>query len=236
MRAGRWACASCAPTSTWWRARVTSARDGAAARDFNGGGAARVGILGGTFNPPHIGHLLCAQEARHALLLDRVVLMPANVPPHKALPDDPGPERRLEMCRLACGEEGWMEVSGLEVDRGGPSYTVDTLREVHARAPGDELTFIVGGDMAATLLEWREPEAILGLATLAVAEREGVEREVLRAGLARLEGSDRVTFIDLPRVDVSSSMVRERVREGRPIRHLVPDAVVRYIEDEGLYR
>jgi nicotinate-nucleotide adenylyltransferase len=199
------------------------------------GGAPRVGILGGTFNPPHIGHLLCAQEARHALLLDRVVLMPANLPPHKVLAEDPGPERRLEMCRLACDGEDWLEVSRSELDRSGPSYTVDTLREIHAQAPGDELTFIVGGDMAATLPQWREPEAILGLATLAVAERDGVERELLRAGLARLEGGERVTFVDIPRVDVSSSMVRERVRERRPIRHLVPDAVVRYIEDEGLY-
>jgi nicotinate-nucleotide adenylyltransferase len=194
-----------------------------------------VGILGGTFNPPHIGHLLCAQEARHALLLDRIVLMPANVPPHKALPDDPGGERRLEMCRLACEEEEWLEVSRLELEREGPSYTVDTLREIHARAPGDELTFIVGGDMAATLPQWREPEAILGLATLAVAERDGLERDVLREGLGALAGSERVAFIDIPRVDVSSSMLRERVREGRPIRHLVPDAVADYIAAEGLY-
>jgi nicotinate-nucleotide adenylyltransferase len=196
---------------------------------------ARVGILGGTFNPPHIGHLLCAQEARHALLLERVWLMPANEPPHKDV-DDPGAEHRVAMCELACeGEEG-LEVSRLEVDRPGPSYTVDTLREIHAQAPSDELTFIVGGDMAATLPRWREPEAILGLATLAVAEREGVEREVLRAGLSRLDGAEKVTFIDIPRVDVSSSMLRERVRDGRPIGHLVPDAVARYITEQGLYR
>jgi nicotinate-nucleotide adenylyltransferase len=194
-----------------------------------------VGILGGTFNPPHVGHLLCAQEARYALLLDEVWLMPANVPPHKEIAD-PGAAHRFEMCRLASEEEEWLGVSRIELDRGGPSYTVDTLREINAQAPGDELTFIVGGDMAATLPQWREPQEILALATVAVAEREGVERAVLREGLARLGSAERVTFLDIPRVDVSSSMVRERVRDGRPIRHLVPDAVAAYIAEHGLYR
>jgi len=195
----------------------------------------RLGILGGTFNPPHLGHLLCAQEAHHALGLDRVVLMPTGTPPHKASPEDPGAGKRFAMCELACGGEEWLSASRLEIDRDGPSYTVDTLREIHAQAPGDHLTFIVGGDMAASLPSWRDPEAILELATLAVAERDGVVRDELRGRLVGVTGSDRVVFLDIPRVDVSSTMVRERIAAGRPVRHLVPDEVRHYIAEHGLY-
>src|SRR5690349_16829065 len=144
---------------------------------------ASVGILGGTFNPPHIGHLVMAQEARTQLGLDRVVLMPVHTPPHKELADDPGPDVRLELCRLAVEADDGLEVSDLESSKPGPSYTVATLREVHAREPEDDLTFIVGGDMAFTLPSWREPEELLSLAALAVAERDGVRREDIAAHL-----------------------------------------------------
>jgi nicotinate-nucleotide adenylyltransferase len=196
----------------------------------------RVGILGGTFNPPHIAHLVCAQEARHQLGLDRVLLMPVSAPPHKAAPGDPGADVRLGLCRLAAeGEEG-VEVSTLEIDRGGPSYTVDTLREIHAREPGDDLTFIVGADMAFGLPGWREPDAVLQLATVAIAGRSGVERQDILARLEPLGARERVVFFDMPRLDVSSSDIRRRVAEGAPIRHLVPDAVAERIATEGLYR
>jgi nicotinate-nucleotide adenylyltransferase len=193
-------------------------------------------VLGGTFNPPHLGHLLCAQEALDQLGLDRVVLMPVAVPPHKEADGDPGAAARVEMCRLAVGDDDRFAVSTLEVDRGGPSYTVDTLREIHATAPGDDLTFIVGGDMAQSLPTWREPEEVLRLARLAVAEREGNRRADILERLAPIPGAlDRVLFFDLPRVDISSSLIRRRVAAGRPIRYLVPDAVERYIGERGLY-
>lgn len=197
----------------------------------------RVGILGGTFNPPHIAHLVCAQEAHARLGLDRVVLMPAGVPPHKQLPaGDPSAEERYELCRLAVAGDERLEVSRVELDRPGRSYTVDTLRLLRARDPQDELTFVVGGDMAHSLPGWREPEAVLQLATLAVAERRGAKREAVERELARLDGADRVTFFDMPRVDVSSSLVRERVATGQPIRYLVPDAVAEAIASRGHYR
>ena len=195
----------------------------------------RIGILGGSFNPPHIGHLVMAQEAHAQLGLDRVVLMPVASPPHKDLDDDPGPEARFELCRLAVAKDDRLAVSRLELDRGGASYTADTLRAIHARSPGDELTFIVGGDMAASLPTWREPEAILELATLAVAEREGIRRRDIAEAVAPLAGADRITFFDLPRIDVSSSAVRARVRGGRPIRYWVPDDVARMIGARGYY-
>lgn len=195
----------------------------------------RLGLLGGTFSPPHLGHLLCAQEAHAQLKLERVWLLPVASPPHKETAGDPGPEARLELCRLAVGDDDRLGISDLEVRRGGPSYTADTLRELHARAPEDELTFIVGGDMALSLPTWREPEAVLELATVAVAERSGAARQDIVDRLAGIGAADRVRFFDMPRLDVSSSEVRARVADGRPIRYLVPDAVAAHIEQRGIY-
>jgi len=195
-----------------------------------------IGILGGTFNPPHMGHLVMAQEAFEQLELDRVVLMPVAVPPHKEAGEDPGAAARVELCRLAVAGDERFAVSTLETDRGGASFTVDTLRELHDLEPEHELTFIVGGDMAQSLPAWREPEAVLALATLAVAEREGVRREDIARRLEPLHHGDRVVFFDMPRIDISSSAIRRRVAEGRPIRYLVPDAVNEAIAERGLYR
>ena len=197
---------------------------------------ARIGILGGTFNPPHLGHLVCAQEALVQLELDRVVLIPTGVPPHKEVLAEPGAEHRVEMCRLATAKDERLAVSTLEVERPGPSFTVDTLKGIHATAAGDELTFIVGGDMAYALPTWREPEAVLSMATVAIAARSGARREDIAERLADLRGGASARFFDMPRIDVSSSDIRRRVREGRPIRYLVPDDVVHYIGAQGLYR
>jgi nicotinate-nucleotide adenylyltransferase len=197
---------------------------------------ADLGILGGTFNPPHVGHLVMVQEAIDQLGLERVVLMPVAQPPHKEALADPGAEVRLELCRIATAEVPRVDVSDLEIERGGASYTVDTLRALHEHAPEHALTFIVGGDMAYSLPSWREPEAILGLARLAVAERDGLRREDIAHRLAPLHSGDRVTFFDMPRIDLSSSAIRERVAAGRPIRYLVPDAVVEAIRSRRLYR
>jgi nicotinate-nucleotide adenylyltransferase len=195
-----------------------------------------VGILGGTFNPPHLAHMVCASEARAQLSLELVLLVPTGVPPHKEMEEEPGRSHRLEMCRLAANEHrDWLEVSSIEVDRDGPSYTVDTLGEINATRPGDELTFIVGGDMAWSLPSWHQPETILELATVAVAERAGARREEVRARLAGMDGAQRIRYIDMPRLDISSSALRRRVREGKPIDYLVPDAVAEYIERHGLY-
>jgi nicotinate-nucleotide adenylyltransferase len=198
---------------------------------------ARVGILGGTFNPPHLAHLICASEAAAQLRLDRVLLTPAAIPPHKDAEDDPGADERLELCRLAVAGDERLAVCDLEVARGGPSYTVDTLRELHAREPEDQLTFILGGDIALGLPAWHEPEAVLGLATLAIAERSGAPRETVGRRLRdAFPGIASLEFFDMPRIDISSSEVRRRVAGGEPIRYLVRDAVADRIEEGGLYR
>jgi nicotinate-nucleotide adenylyltransferase len=195
----------------------------------------KLGLLGGTFNPPHIGHLVCAHQAVAQLELDRVLLVPVNQPPHKAVEADPGVAHRVELCRRAVEGEARLEVSLVDAEVPGPSYTVGTLRRLHERCPGDDLTFIVGGDMALSLPAWREPRAILELAELGVAEREGVRRADIAERLSGL-GADRVRFFDMPRLDVSSSLIRRFVAAGRPIRHLVPAGVEAYIEETGLYR
>lgn len=198
---------------------------------------ARIGILGGSFNPPHLAHLVCASEAAAQLDLDRVLLTPVATPPHKDAERDPGPRERLELCRLAIEGDARLRVCDLEVLRGGPSYTVDTLRELHARTPEDDLTFIVGGDIALGLPSWHEPEAVLGLARLAVAERSGAGRDDVSALMAdRFAGAPGPVFFDMPRLDISSSLIRRRVAQGLPIRYLVPRSVAEHIARGRLYR
>lgn len=192
--------------------------------------------MGGTFNPPHLGHLICAQEAYLQLGLDRVMLIPARIPPHKPVEDEPGADHRLELCRLAIGDdEQRFEVSDVEVAREGPSYTVDTLEELHSRAPDHELFLIVGGDIAAGLPDWREPERVLSLATLAVAKRRGTSRSEVDKALRTLRGGEGARFFHMPRIAISSTMLRDRVRCGQPIRYYVPDRVASYIDQHHLY-
>ena len=195
----------------------------------------RLGILGGTFNPPHLAHLICAQEAYLWLGLDAVILMPARIPPHKPVDDEPGPEHRLELCRRAVNGDPHLQVSSLEVQREGPSYTVDTLKALHAETPDTELFLIVGGDVAAGLPRWREPEQVLSLATLAVAKRRGTARTAVEDALAEIPGGDRARFFRMPRIGISSTEIRRRVRAGQPIRYLVPDRVAEYINAHHLY-
>ena len=198
--------------------------------------ATSLGILGGSFNPPHLGHLAVARQARDQLDLERVLLMPAHSPPHKHREQDPGPEHRLRMCRLAVDSLPGLSACALEIERGGTSYTIDTLRAVHAGNPQARLTFIVGADMARTLPTWREPQALLELADLAVAERDGGEREELLDVLATLSPRGRLEVLDMPPVEVSSSLVRARVARGDPVESLVGAPVASYISEHRLYR
>jgi nicotinate-nucleotide adenylyltransferase len=176
--------------------------------------------------------------ARHALGelgLTRVVLVPAGAPAHKAVAYEPGPQRRLEMCRLLLDGVADVSVCALELERDGPSYTVDTLRAIHASHPEAELTFIVGADIAGTLPAWREPAQLLELAEIAVAARPGSDRDGVRDALAPLGARARVRFLDTPLLDVSSSSVRERAGAGEPIEQLVGPGVAGYIAEHGLY-
>ncbi len=203
-----------------------------------GPGARALGILGGTFNPPHVGHIALARHALDGLALDRVLLVPAHTAPHKSgaahasAAQDPGPVHRLRMCQLAIEDVEGLAVCDVELERGGLSYTVDSLTAIHASDPDAALTLILGADTAQTISSWREPQRLLELAQLAVAARAGAGHE---RGLDTPEGA-RVRFLEMPAVAVSSSLVRERVAHGEAIEELVGAAVARYIEENGLYR
>src|SRR3954451_25245483 len=196
----------------------------------------RIGVLGGAFNPPHVGHLLLAQEARWPLGLDRVLLMVTRRAPHKEIEDDPGAEVRLEMALLAAGGEDGVEASGLEVERDETSYSYRTLELLAESEPEDEIFFLLGADMAAGLSSWKEPARVLELARLGVVPRPGVELDAVQSALERLGAADRAEIIDMPLCGASSTTVRQRARQGKPLRHLVPDQVVRLIAERELYR
>jgi nicotinate-nucleotide adenylyltransferase len=188
------------------------------------------------FNPPHLGHLALARAAADELGLERVLLTPALIPPHKPAEWDPGARHRLNMCRLAAGAGTRVGVCTHELERSGPSYTVDTLRAIHDGHPGIELTLILGADIARTLPAWREPGEILKLARLAVAERDGCTRRQVLDALAPLGGGGRTVFLRMARCDASSSLVRTRLAQGRPVDRLVGEEVARYIARHELYR
>jgi nicotinate-nucleotide adenylyltransferase len=202
-----------------------------------------VGILGGTFNPPHVGHLAVARAARAELALTTVLLMPTNTAPHKQHGQDPGPEHRLRMCRLAAADVEGVDACALEVQRGGVSYTVDSLGALHDEHPLARLTLILGADTACTLGSWRQPARLLQLAGLGVAARSGTERQavldavaaIARERFASQQPAAQVAFLAMPAIDVSSSLVRRRVAAGQPVTQLVGAAVAAYIAEHGLY-
>lgn len=207
-------------------------------------GRPSIGVLGGTFNPPHVGHLALARHARWELGLERVLLVPVHAPPHKPSGEDPGAAHRLRMCRLAVGGVAGVEVCALEIERGGPSYTVDTLNTLLSSHPDAALTLVLGADTASTLPSWREPATLLGLADLAVATREGASPAAVLDAIAAIpvedagqrDAKDRVRFLQMPAIAVSSSTVRRRVARGEAIEELVGPDVAEYIVENDLYR
>lgn len=195
-----------------------------------------VGVLGGTFDPIHVGHLSIAEEAREALGLERVLVIPAADPPHK--PDHAVTEarHRVAMAERAVAGNPAFEVSRIELDRAGPSYSVDTLAELLA-AGATDLWFIMSAEALAELPGWHRPDRILELCRLAVLPRAGSPPLDIAWVRARFPGrEDRVVFLPGPLLPISGSVVRSRVAAGRSIRYLVPDPVARYIADHALYR
>lgn len=194
-----------------------------------------IGLLGGTFDPIHIGHLILAEQAWQRFGLDVVLFVPAGQPPHKVGRTISRGEDRLEMVKLAVNDNEHFEYSTVELDREGPSYTIDTIRELR-RLLGEttRVYLLIGSDEARDLTSWRDPYEIQRLATIVVAERPGCTFEnVLRKLPEDLANS--LVKLDMPRVDVSSTEIRRRVRESISIRYLVPRAVEEYIIDRGLY-
>jgi nicotinate-nucleotide adenylyltransferase len=195
----------------------------------------RLGILGGTFDPPHYGHLVAAQEAAWQRHLDRVLFLPARQNPLKRGEASSAAEDRCEMVRLAIAHNPLFELSRLDLDRPAPSYTADLLRALCE--PGRELFFIVGADIVPELPRWREPAEILRLARLTIVNRPGAPAPDLAALEAVVPGArQRVELVHMPGVAIASRELRERVRASAPIRYLTPPLVERYITDRNLYR
>jgi nicotinate-nucleotide adenylyltransferase len=191
----------------------------------------KLGVIGGTFDPIHLGHLRAAENAREALGLDRVLFVPAGRPPHR--PDQLAPALdRFTMVALATTLHPAFVASDLELRREGPSYTVDTLRSLRAQDAEEPLYLIVGSDTFPEMATWREPEALRALCTVAVVARPGAEETPLDAEALRPGAAVRVAG---PGLAISATRVRERVREKRSVRYLVPEGVADYIEKRGLY-
>ncbi|HUQ82040.1 MAG TPA: nicotinate-nucleotide adenylyltransferase [Gemmatimonadaceae bacterium] len=199
----------------------------------------RLGIFGGTFDPPHVGHLLAASDAIEQLALDRLAFVPAAVQPLKASRSTALGVHRLEMLRLTVSDDPRLETDSVELDRDGLSYTVDTLREFARRHPSAERYFLVGADVLSSFAQWRDPKIVLELATLAVLTRrsEGETSTAPRLTAEMdAEVARRSTVVPTRRIDVSSTEIRERVRTGRSIHGFVTDDVAGYISSHGLYR
>jgi nicotinate-nucleotide adenylyltransferase len=194
----------------------------------------RVGVLGGTFDPVHIGHLVLAEHARSALHLDLVLFVPAGEPWRKAHRTITHASHRLAMLQLAVEDNDAFGISDVELTREGPSYTADTLAALAAERLDDEFFFIVGSDALADLPNWHEPERIVRHAMLAVAPREDEEIGTTFLGVEGIE--HRIVTFRMPRIDISSTAIRERAATAASIRYLVPAPVATYIADHGLYR
>lgn len=185
----------------------------------------RVGILGGTYNPPHIGHLIIANEVKHALELDEVRLMPTAMSPHKEVDYAVTKEQRLEMVKRAAGETEGLVVSAYEVERGGVSYTFDTIRSLQEEELDVKFYFIIGGDMIEQLNTWHRIDELTEIVTFVGVNRPGWSSDTEYP----------VQLVRIPEIDLSSTFIRKRIQEDGPVTFLIPPAVEAYIRQEGLY-
>ena len=188
----------------------------------------RIGLFGGTFNPIHIGHMALAQECWYELDLDKVIFIPAYIPPHKDLEGDISMADRLTLVRHALEGDDRFGISTYEIDSKGTSYTIKTIEHFRQKYQNDELFFLAGSDWAETFPEWKDADRILELVKLIIAKRLGWKTDC--------SYREKVRFVDIPSVDISSSYIRERIKKCKPIDYLVPAATVKYIRNKGLYK
>lgn len=198
----------------------------------------RIGVMGGTFDPIHMGHLVAAEEAMWALRLDKVLFVPTGEPPHKQPGGSSAAADRVRMVELAIASNPHFQLSLVDVNRPGKSYTVDTMRILRADlGAGAELFFIIGMDSLSELSTWKDPAGLITQSRLAVVNRPPYPEANLVRLEAQLPGiSGRVDMVEMPGIDLSASDLRQRVTTGRPIKYLVPEAVEQYILERGLYR
>lgn len=196
----------------------------------------RIGIFGGTFDPIHLGHLIIAEELRYRLALDRILFLPAGRPPHKTDREISPNQQRLEMLEMAIADNPHFAVSTVDLKRPGLSYTADSLAVLQAEFPDRELYFLMGQDSLRDFPTWHEPGRIVRQARLGVALRPGVVVDIDTIVRQVPAAAGRIKLIDVPLIQIASRLIRQRVREGRPITYQVPRAVEGYIRAHGLYR
>jgi nicotinate-nucleotide adenylyltransferase len=197
-----------------------------------------IGLMGGTFDPVHLGHLAISEEARRQLSLSEVIFIPAGHPYFKAFAFISSAEHRINMLNLAIADKPYFKISLIEIERPGPSYAVDTVSRIKSQLrPGDEMFFIMGWDSLLTLPLWQEPEQLISLCRIAAAARPGYPEPDLSLLEQDLPGiSRRTVILDNPVIDISATEIRERVRQGLRIEDMVPAPVAKYIQEKGLYR
>lgn len=194
-----------------------------------------IGIMGGTFDPIHVGHLFVAEEAQHQFCLDKVLFVPSKVPPHKqARKDITHPELRFSMALIATISHPKFFVSRIEIDREGPSYTYDTLQLLRQECPEAKFFFITGLDAVMEIVTWYKAQEVMENCQFIAASRPGFDSKQVESGLN--DYARKVHFMEIPALSISSSDIRNRVRSGRPIKYLVPEGVEQFIYKNGLYR
>ncbi|MFB4164853.1 nicotinate-nucleotide adenylyltransferase [Alteribacillus sp. JSM 102045] len=187
----------------------------------------KIGLLGGTFDPPHIAHLIIAQEALSALQLDEVWFIPVHTPPHKVREKMADPSERYEMTKRAIANNESFQASAIELEREGPSYTIETIKTLIEMTEDTEFYFIIGGDMAEQLDTWKDIDTLKKMVTFVVAERPGYQ-----GGPGENDG---IKYIEVPQMEISSTVIRERCKESKSIRYYVPEEVWNFIEERDLY-
>ena len=198
--------------------------------------AGRTGIFGSAFNPPHIGHVLVVAEGRWRLGLDRVLIVPTGEPYHKEGGLDPGGQARLELAEIAFQDEPGCEVLPVEVDRSGPTFTADTIAQLVAAEPGLDPVLLLGADAALGLPDWERVGPLLEEAAIAVAPRSGIDPVEVERAVRAVATDARISFFEMPRVDITATLIRERIEAGSPFEQLVPQRVSAVIRERGYYR
>lgn len=196
----------------------------------------RIGVFGSSFNPPTLGHAILLAEAAWRLDLESVIVVPTGEAWHKAVDlEGPSAGQRKRLAEAAFRADSRFEISDTEIRRDGPSYTCDTLEEIHTSFPDSQLYFLSGSDAALGIGNWHRPERVLELARFAVAPRSGIDREAVADAFEQLGAGDRVEFFEMPKIGISSTLVRERIAAKHPWKHLVPREVAEMIDNEDLY-
>ncbi|WP_066636402.1 nicotinate-nucleotide adenylyltransferase [Desulfolucanica intricata] len=197
-----------------------------------------LGIMGGTFDPIHYGHLVAAEGARHQFNLDKVIFVPSGRPPHKTENKISDPSQRLAMTNLAIASNNYFDISAIEVERPGLSYTIDTVLSFRSMYRSSKLYFITGGDAVLEILTWKDVGRLISLCTFIAATRPGYHLEHLEQAFLELPAAYRknIHIMEVPALAISSTDIRERIRTGRPIKYLLPESVEQYVNKHNLYK